>query len=93
MRILQVRASRANGGAETYSADMMASLHAAGVEQVAVVPRASIQHDRLAAEGVGTVVNLAVCTFGDETRFFSYRRTTHRAERDYGRQISAIALT
>jgi glycosyltransferase involved in cell wall biosynthesis len=52
MRILQVMASRANGGAETYSADMMASLHAAGVEQVAVVPRASIQHDRLAAEGV-----------------------------------------
>ena len=33
-------ASRANGGAETYSADMMASLHAAGVEQVAVIPRA-----------------------------------------------------
>ena len=52
MRILQVMASRANGGAETYSADMMASLHAAGVEQVAVVPRASIQHNRLAVEGV-----------------------------------------
>src|SRR5256714_247953 len=41
MRILHVMASRANGGAETYSADMMASLHAAGVEQVAVIPRAS----------------------------------------------------
>ena len=52
MRILQVMASRANGGAETYSADMMASLHAAGVEQVAVIPRASIHHDRLAATGV-----------------------------------------
>ena len=52
MRILQVMASRANGGAETYSADMMASLHAAGVEQLAVVPRASIHHDRLAAAGV-----------------------------------------
>jgi glycosyltransferase involved in cell wall biosynthesis len=52
MRILQVMASRANGGAETYSADMMASLHAAGVEQVAVIPRASIHHDRLAAAGV-----------------------------------------
>ena len=48
MRILHVMASRANGGAETYSADMMASLHAAGVEQVAVVPRASLHHDRLA---------------------------------------------
>ena len=42
MRILHVMASRANGGAETYSTDMMASLHAAGVEQVAVIPRASI---------------------------------------------------
>jgi glycosyltransferase involved in cell wall biosynthesis len=52
MRILQVMASRANGGAETYSADMMASLHAAGVEQVAVMPRASIHFDRLTAAGV-----------------------------------------
>src|SRR5262245_54399793 len=51
MRILQVMASRANGGAETYSADMMASLHAAGVEQVAVVPRASIQQARVGGEG------------------------------------------
>lgn len=33
------------------------------------------------------------CTFSDEARFFSYRRTTHRAEADYGRLISAIALT
>jgi glycosyltransferase involved in cell wall biosynthesis len=52
MRILQVMASRANGGAETYSADMIASLHAAGAEQVAVIPRSSIHHDRLAAAGV-----------------------------------------
>ncbi|HRX37071.1 MAG TPA: laccase domain-containing protein, partial [Aestuariivirga sp.] len=43
-------------------------------------------------EGVGQVVNLSLCTFGDEARFFSYRRTTHRNERDYGRLISAIAL-
>jgi glycosyltransferase involved in cell wall biosynthesis len=52
MRILHVMASRANGGAETYSTDMMASLHGAGVEQVAVIPRASIHRDRLAAAGV-----------------------------------------
>ncbi len=32
------------------------------------------------------------CTYGDEARFFSYRRTTHRGEPDYGRQISAIML-
>ena len=35
---------------------------------------------------------LAACTYADEARFFSYRRTTHRAEADYGRQISAICL-
>jgi polyphenol oxidase len=48
--------------------------------------------DRLRAEGAGKVVDLAICTHSDERRFFSYRRATHRAERDYGRQISAIAL-
>lgn len=49
--------------------------------------------DRLRAEGVGTVVNLSLCTFSDARRFFSYRRATHRNEMDYGRLISAIALT
>jgi copper oxidase (laccase) domain-containing protein len=48
---------------------------------------------RLRAEGVGNVVNLSLCTFSDERRFFSYRRATHRREKDYGRLISAIALT
>jgi hypothetical protein len=47
---------------------------------------------RLKAAGLGSVVNLDVCTFADQARFFSYRRTTHRRERDYGRQISAIVL-
>ncbi len=32
------------------------------------------------------------CTYGDEKRFFSYRRMTHKHEPDYGRQISAITL-
>ncbi len=32
------------------------------------------------------------CTYADEARFFSYRRTTHRNEADYGRQMSAICL-
>ncbi len=49
--------------------------------------------DRLRREGVGIVVNLSLCTFSDEQRFFSYRRATHRNENDYGRLISAIALT
>lgn len=44
----------------------------------------------------GTGVNasaLRLCTYADEDRFFSYRRTTHRNEPDYGRQISAITIT
>jgi hypothetical protein len=52
MRILHVMASRANGGAETYSADMMDSLHRSGIDQIAVIPRASIHHARLEAAGV-----------------------------------------
>ena len=32
------------------------------------------------------------CTYAEEGLFYSYRRTTHRNEADYGRQISAIAL-
>ena len=47
---------------------------------------------RLAAAGVGRFVDLGLCTYGDEERFFSYRRATHRGEPDYGRLIAAIAL-
>lgn len=47
---------------------------------------------RLRRAGVGTVHDLGLCTYGDESRFYSYRRSTHRAEPDYGRLISAIAL-
>lgn len=35
---------------------------------------------------------LDICTYADESRFFSYRPTTHNHEPDYGRQISAIIL-
>lgn len=48
---------------------------------------------RLKLEGAGEVVNLGLCTYDDERRFFSYRRATHRGDTDYGRQISAIALS
>ncbi|WLR91400.1 peptidoglycan editing factor PgeF [Shinella zoogloeoides] len=46
---------------------------------------------RLADAGV-TAENLDICTYPDEDRFYSYRRTTHRQEPDYGRQISAIMI-
>ena len=48
---------------------------------------------RLATAGIGGFTDLGLCTYSDEERFFSYRRTTHRKEPDYGRLISAIALT
>lgn len=32
------------------------------------------------------------CTYADKESFFSYRRTTHNKEPDYGRQISAISI-
>ena len=47
---------------------------------------------RLARAGVDAA-HTGHCTYADEDRFFSYRRTTHRREPDYGRQISAIVLT
>jgi hypothetical protein len=48
--------------------------------------------DRLARAGVGTLSDLGLCTYCDETRLFSYRRSQHHGEEDYGRQISAIVL-
>lgn len=47
---------------------------------------------RLAAAGTGTIETLALDTYAQPARFFSFRRATHHAESTYGRQISAIAL-
>jgi hypothetical protein len=48
---------------------------------------------RLAGIGLAAIDDLALCTYGDPDRFYSFRRTTHRAEPDYGRHVNAIALT
>lgn len=48
---------------------------------------------RLARAGIGEATSLGLCTYADPDRFYSFRRTTHRNEPDYGRLISAIALT
>lgn len=47
---------------------------------------------RLTAAGVAAVDDLGLDTYPDEQRFYSYRRTTHRHEADYGRHIAGIAL-
>ena len=48
---------------------------------------------RLTGAGAGSVESLGVCTYPPENGYFSFRRTTHAGEPDYGRQISAIVLT
>ena len=48
---------------------------------------------RLTSAGTGRVEMSGVCTYPAENGYFSFRRTTHAGEPDYGRQISAIVLT
>lgn len=48
---------------------------------------------RLRAAGLYAVHDLGLDTYADATRFFSYRRATHRGEPDYGRLVAAITLT
>jgi polyphenol oxidase len=46
---------------------------------------------RLENAGILMIDDLGVDTYSDE-RFFSYRRSVHRKEQDYGRHVHAIAL-
>ncbi|MGB3271551.1 MAG: laccase domain-containing protein, partial [Xanthobacteraceae bacterium] len=46
---------------------------------------------RLAAAGLTAIDDLGLCTYAD-ARFFSYRRSVHRGEPDFGRHLHAIAL-
>lgn len=48
--------------------------------------------ERARLAGAGAFEDLGLCTYADETRFYSFRRTTHRGESDYGRLIAAIGL-
>jgi hypothetical protein len=47
---------------------------------------------RLSRLGLAATERQATCTYENESEFFSFRRTTHRKEPDYGRQLSAIML-
>jgi polyphenol oxidase len=47
---------------------------------------------RLERAGIQQIENLRLCTYAEPARFFSFRRTTHGAEADYGRHVNAIAL-
>lgn len=48
---------------------------------------------RLAAAGLADIERQSLCTYENESLFFSFRRSQHRKETDYGRQISAIVVT
>ena len=48
---------------------------------LARLKRAGIEYD-----------DLGVCTYGDDARFYSFRRSTHRGEDDYGRHINSVML-
>lgn len=65
------------------------------------VPSARAGHDqfdlggfirgRLETAGVGAIDDTRIDTYPDEN-YFSYRRSVHRGESDYGRHVHAIAL-
>lgn len=72
------------------SASFFAKSASPGKRQFALAAYVAV---RLQRAGIGTLKNLDLCTYQDEARFFSFRRTTHRQEKDYGRAISVIALS
>lgn len=48
---------------------------------------------RLSAAGIRQIEDVGRCTYADAESFYSYRRSVHRNESDYGRHINAIALS
>ncbi len=47
---------------------------------------------RLELAGLTRIEQLGLDTYSDHSRFYSFRRSTHRGEPSYGRQISLIAI-
>ena len=60
-------------------------------ESHAMFDLAGFIRKRLEAAGILMIDDLGLDTYADE-RFFSYRRSVHRKEPDYGRHVHAIAL-
>ena len=48
---------------------------------------------RVEQAGLTQFEDLGLCTYEEPQRFYSFRRSTHRDEPDYGRHINAIALS
>lgn len=47
---------------------------------------------RIQQAGIADFEDVGLCTYADPALFYSYRRSTHQSEPDYGRHINAIAL-
>ena len=47
---------------------------------------------RIAEAGIADFEDVGLCTYAEPALFYSYRRSTHQSEPDYGRHINAIAL-
>jgi YfiH family protein len=54
---------------------------------------AAFINERLQALNLAVVEISAPCTYENESLFFSFRRSQHKKQPDYGRQISAIVVT
>jgi YfiH family protein len=48
---------------------------------------------RLTTAGVRAIEDCGLCTYAEPDRFYSYRRSQHRNEPDYGRHVNAIVLS
>ena len=49
--------------------------------------------ERLRRAGVRAIEDCGLCTYAEPERFYSYRRSQHRGEGDYGRHVNAIVLS
>ena len=61
-------------------------------EQHAMFDLAGFISERLWSLEVGDVEDTGIDTYPSTGGFFSYRRSTHRGEKDYGRELSVIFL-
>ena len=52
----------------------------------------SYVESRLEAAGLAGIERQSLCTYANDSLFYSFRRSKHRGEADYGRQISAIVV-
>lgn len=48
--------------------------------------------NKLRAEGISAIENLAIDTYQDEKNYFSFRRSTHQSLVDSGRNLAVIAI-